>query len=326
MKVLIVGGAGYIGSHANYEFIRKNHDVVVIDNLSSGIRSMVHDKATFYEADIRDKEKVSQIIKTEQQKEKIDIVIHFAGKLLVGESFIKPLEYYHNNVEGLRVLLEVMIEEKIKNIVFSSTAAVYGNPIKEICEEGDPTNPMNPYSESKLACEKLIQWVSQIYKMNYCILRYFNVAGADKTLEIGHEKEKHTHLIPIVVETLLGIRDEVQVYGNDYNTKDGTCIRDYIHVSDLAIAHVLGAEYIYNKKESLLLNLGTNQASSVMEIIGEAFKYGKINYVIGERRMGDPDKLVASNSLAKQKLDWEPKYDIKDIIKSDIEYRKKSLN
>lgn len=323
MKVLIVGGAGYIGSHTVYEFVRDNHDVVVIDNLSTGDKSMVHKKATFYKEDIRNKEALTNIIKLEQNKNNFDVVIHFAAKIIVPESVEKPLEYYHNNVEGVRVLLEVMKEQNIKNIVFSSTAAVYGNPIKEICKEDDLTKPINPYGESKLASEKLIQWASNAYNMNYCIFRYFNVAGADKTLEIGLKKDTLTHLIPITVQTLLGIRKEMFIFGDDYDTIDGTCIRDYIHVSDLANAHLLGAKYIKENNKSLLANLGSNKGFSVMEVVNEVSKHGKVNYTIKERRPGDPAKLIASNKKAKEILGWKPIYGIKEIIKSDIDFRKK---
>lgn len=326
MKVLVVGGAGYIGSHTVYELIRQNHEVVVIDNLSTGFKSMVHKKAVFYKADITNKEKLIEIIQKEQNIAKIDVVIHFAAKILITESIEKPLEYYYNNVEGVRILLETMKKENIKNIVFSSTAAVYGNSSNyNICEEDSLKNPMNPYSESKLVSENLIKWVSKTHKMNYCIFRYFNVAGADKTLEIGHKKESHTHLIPIAVETLLGLRKEMFIYGDDYNTKDGTCIRDYVHVSDIANAHVLASEYLYKNNKSLIANLGTTQAYSVMDIINEVSKYGKLNYKIGERREGDPDKLIASNKIAKDILNWRPNYGIKEIIKSDIQYRQKQL-
>ncbi len=326
MKVCVIGGAGYIGSHAVYELIRDSHEVVVIDNLSTGLRDMVHKDATFYFGDITDKSSLVSIFNIECSKKPFDVVMHFAAKLIVPESIEQPLEYYHNNVEGVRVMLEVMKDFNIKNIVFSSTAAVYGEPTKYMCEESDFTIPINPYGESKLASEKMIKCVATAYNMNYCIFRYFNVAGADETLEIGLSKDNLTHLIPVTVQTMLGIRDKMLVFGDDYDTKDGSCVRDYIHVSDLARAHVLGASYIFNNNKSLLANLGSNEGYTVKEVIDEVCNYGKVNYEIAKRREGDPAKLIASNKIAKDILGWEPKFNLKDIIKSDIEFRQKYKN
>ncbi len=326
MKVCVIGGAGYIGSHVVYELIRDGHEVIVVDNLSTGRRDMVHKDARFYFGDITDKKSLVSIFNIECSRKKFDVVMHFAAKLIVPESLEKPLEYYHNNVEGVRIMLEVMRDFNIKNVVFSSTAAVYGNPQKYICEEDDPTLPINPYGESKLASEKMIKWVTGAYNMNYCIFRYFNVAGADESLEIGLNKDNLTHLIPVTVQTMLKIREKMYVFGDDYDTKDGTCVRDYIHVSDIARAHVLGAKYICENNRSLLANLGSNEGYTVKEIIDEVSKYGKVNYEITKRREGDPAKLIASNKIAKEILGWEPKYNLSDIIKSDIEYRKKIMN
>ncbi|MBE6153056.1 MAG: UDP-glucose 4-epimerase GalE [Firmicutes bacterium] len=321
MKVCVIGGAGYIGSHAVYELIRDGHEVVVIDNLSTGKKEMVHKDAKFYLGDITIAENLKEIFKQECEIKPFDVVMHFAAKLIVPESVEQPLEYYYNNVEGVRIMLSVMKDFNIKNVVFSSTAAVYGEPEKEICEETDRTNPINPYGETKLASEKLIKWVCERYNMNYCIFRYFNVAGADESLEIGLNKDNLTHIVPVTVQTALGIRDKMIVFGNDYDTKDGTCVRDYIHVSDLAYAHVLGAKYLVNNNKSLLVNLGSNEGYSVLEIIKEVEKYYKVNYEIGERRAGDPAKLIASNNKAKELLGWTPKRNLSDIIKSDINYR-----
>lgn len=323
MKVCVIGGAGYIGSHAVYELIRDGHEVVVIDNLSTGKKEMVHKSAKFYLGDITKIDELRNIFKKECDIKPFDVVMHFAAKLIVPESVEMPLEYYYNNVEGVRIMLKVMTEYNIKNVVFSSTAAVYGEPEKEICEETDRTLPINPYGETKLASEKLIKWVCERYNMNYCIFRYFNVAGADESLEIGLNKDNLTHIIPITVQTALGIRDKMTVFGNDYDTKDGTCIRDYIHVSDLAYAHVLGAKYLVNNNKSLLVNLGSNEGYSVLDIINEVEKYYKVNYEIGSRRPGDPAKLIASNTKAKEILGWTPKRTLKDIVKSDIDYRNK---
>jgi len=326
MKVCVIGGAGYIGSHAVYELIRDGHEVVVVDNLSTGKMEMVHKEAKFYLGDITKEIELTEIFKKECDIKPFDVVMHFAAKLIVPESVEQPLEYYYNNVEGVRIMLSVMKDFNIKNVVFSSTAAVYGEPEKDICEETDKTNPINPYGETKLADEKLIKWVCERYNMNYCIFRYFNVAGADESLEIGLNKDNLTHIIPVTVQTALGIRDKMIVFGNDYDTKDGTCVRDYIHVSDLAYAHVLGAKYLVENNKSLLVNLGSNEGYTVLEIIKEVEKYYKVNYEIGERRAGDPAKIVASNQKAKEILGWSPKRNLSDIIKSDIEYRKKINN
>ncbi len=326
MKALVIGGAGYIGSHAVYELIRDNHEVVIMDNLSTGERSFVHDDATFYLGDITKKEDLVRVFSDECKKKPFDVVMHFAAKLIVPESMKEPLAYYHNNVEGVRLMLETMVEFNIKNIVFSSTAAVYGNPDKYICEEEDITIPINPYGDSKLASEKMIKWISNAYNMNYCIFRYFNVAGADESLKIGLKKDTLTHLIPVCVQTMLGVRDKMIVFGNDFDTKDGTGVRDYIHVSDLAYAHVLGAKYVFENNTSILLNLGSNEGYSVKEVIDEVCKFGKVNYEIGPRREGDPAKLIASNDKAKKILGWTPKRDLTDIIKSDIDFRKRISN
>lgn len=323
MKVCVIGGAGYIGSHAVYELIRAGHEVVVIDNLSTGSKEMIHKDAVFHFGDITKKEELTTIFQEECAKKPFDVVMHFAAKLIVPESVHQPLEYYHNNVEGVRIMLEVMKDFGIRNVVFSSTAAVYGNPKNPVCHEEDPCEPVNPYGATKLASENMIKWVCAAYDMNYCIFRYFNVAGADESLEIGLKKDNLTHLIPIVVQTALGIRDKMMVFGDDYDTKDGTCIRDYIHVSDLARAHVLGAEYLLKENKSLLVNLGSNQGYSVKEVIEEVEKEYPVAYEIVKRREGDPAKLIASNDKAKELLGWSPKYNLHDIIRTDLEFRKK---
>jgi len=320
MKVLVIGGAGYIGSHAVYELIHDNHEVIIMDNLSTGKKEMIHKKAKFYLGDITKKQELVEILKKEDN---IDVVMHFAAKLIVPESLKIPLEYYHNNVEGVRIMLEVMNEFNIKNIVFSSTAAVYGEPVNFVCSEEDITIPVNPYGESKLACEKLIKWASLAHNMNYCIFRYFNVAGADESLEIGLVKDNITHIIPIAIQTALGIRSEMAIFGDDYDTLDGTCIRDYIHVTDLAKAHILGAKYLIQNNKSLLVNLGSNSGYSVKEVIATVEKFLPVNYKIADRRAGDPAKLIASNKLAKKLLNWDPIFNLEDMIKSDMEFRKK---
>lgn len=318
MRVLVVGGAGYIGSHTVYELIKDGQDVVILDNLSSGYMELVHPKAKFYRGDIRNK----QDIQTVFDQEKIDVVMHFAAKIIVPESVEIPLEYYYNNVEGVRVLLEVMKENNVKKIVFSSTAAVYGEA-SGVCHEEDETKPINPYGETKLTTEKMIKWVSEAHGLTYVIFRYFNVAGADQSLKIGLMKDQLTHLIPVAIQGIIGLRDHLTIYGNDYPTKDGTCIRDYIHVSDLAYAHVLGAHYLLNGGSSETMNLGSNAGYTVLEVAQAVNDIAPLKVVMGPRRAGDPAELIASNEKAKRILGWIPKYQLKDIVNSDYLYRKK---
>jgi UDP-glucose 4-epimerase len=325
VKVLIIGGAGYIGSHAVREMVRAGHEVVVMDDLSTGSRSMVDGAATFHEGDIRSDQDLTRIFSAEARHDAppFDVVLHFAAKLIVPESMTHPLEYYHNNVEGVRLMLAAMTEFGIRNIVFSSTAAVYGNPDGDgMCNESTPTNPINPYGASKLAAEGLIRWVCEAYDMNYCIFRYFNVAGADASGDIGLTKDDLTHLIPVALQAGLGLRDAMTVLGTDYPTPDGTCIRDYIHVTDLAKAHVLGAEYLIGEDLSLLANLGSASGFSVTEVLAEAQKYIEVPHVYGDRRPGDPAKLIASNDVAKSVLGWEPQLNLGDMITSDLAFRR----
>ena len=318
MKVLVVGGAGYIGSHAVLELIKKQHKVIVFDNLSSGFEDMVSEQATLIVGDIRDKNALDNVFKKYTD---IDVVMHFAAKIVVPESVEQPLEYYSNNVEGVRVLLESMKDHNIKNIVFSSTAAVYGEA-SGVCFEEDETHPINPYGETKLATERMIKWVTQAYGMKYLIFRYFNVAGADQSLKVGLKKDQLTHLIPVAIQALIGLREKLLIYGDDYDTEDGTCVRDYIHVSDLAYAHVLGAKYLKDGGQSTTINLGSNQGYSVLDVAKTVQKLGEMKYEITERRPGDPAKLIASNKKAKTLLHWEPKYGLEDIVNSDFEFRK----
>ncbi|MDR2081081.1 MAG: UDP-glucose 4-epimerase GalE [Campylobacteraceae bacterium] len=323
MKVCVVGGAGYIGSHTVYELIDAEHEVVVVDNLSTGLRGAVHKKAVFYEGDITDFDALDKIITSESKKKPFDVVMHFAAKIVVPESVKNPSLYYHNNVEGVRTLLDVMVKHNIKNIIFSSTAAVYGEAKDGICTEESETKPINPYGETKLTSEKMIGWFAHAYGMNYCIFRYFNVAGAHKTLEIGLLRDHLTHIVPVTIQTALGIRKKMTVFGDDYDTFDGTCVRDYIHVSDIAYAHVLGMEHIVLKNVSEIINLGSNKGFSVKNIISEVEKHYPVNHDYGARREGDPAKLIASNKKAKEILGWTPKRDLAEIILSDLEFRKK---
>ncbi|MDR1082800.1 MAG: UDP-glucose 4-epimerase GalE [Coriobacteriales bacterium] len=326
MKVLVVGGAGYIGSHTTYELIRAGHEVIVLDNLSTGSTENVHPQARFVWGDIRRKSDIVHVLNAEAQAgAPVEVAMHFAAKLIVPESVEQPLAYYENNVEGLRTMLEALVECGVKNIVFSSTAAVYGEPITPECDEGDATEPINPYGETKLACEKMIAWVGAAHDLNYCILRYFNVAGADASLKIGLDKDQLTHLIPLIMQAALGIREKLFIFGDDYDTPDGTCIRDYVHVTDLAQAHVLGAEYILNNKTSLLANLGSGSGFSVREVVDAARKLFEVPFEYAPRRPGDPAKLIARIERADKILKWKPQHNLQSILKSDYEFRKRRI-
>jgi len=313
MSVLVLGGAGYIGSHAVYQLIDQGEEVVIIDNLETGHRGAVHPKAHFYQGDMRSIDFLRSVFK----KESIDRVIHFAANSLVGESMENPLKYFENNVYGTQVVLKAMVEFGVNKIVFSSTAATYGEPEAVPITETVTTNPTNAYGETKLTMEKLIRWTAQAHGINYVSLRYFNVAGARETAEIGEDHRPETHLIPIILQTALGQRPHITIYGDDYDTPDGTCIRDYVHVEDLIQAHLLALKYLDNGGKSDVFNLGSNQGFSVKEMIDTAREVtGKeIPAKIGERRAGDPSILIASSDKAKQTLGWAPtRTSIKKII------------
>lgn len=303
MSVLVLGGAGYVGSHAVYQLIDQGKKVVVIDNLQTGHKDAVHPEATFYEGDIRNIDFLRDVF----TKESIESVIHFAANSLVGESMEIPLDYFDNNVYGTQVLLQAMVEFDVKKIVFSSTAATYGEPTAVPITEDMDTNPTSAYGETKLTMEKMMNWVSQVHGINYVSLRYFNVAGARETGEIGEDHNPETHLIPIILQVALGKRPHISVFGEDYDTPDGTCIRDYIHVDDLIQAHILALDYLKNG-ENNIFNLGSSQGYSVKEMIDAARTVtGKeIPAVTGERRAGDPGVLIASSEKAMKVLGWKP--------------------
>ena len=319
MSVLIIGGAGYIGSHTVKYFQDHNVDVVVLDNLSTGHREFVHVEH-FYEGDCRDGQLLSEIFTNHD----IEGVLHFAALSLVGISMTDPYHYYHNNVYGALVLLEKMVEHGIKNIVFSSTAAVYGEPKQIPILEDDDTSPTNPYGETKLAMEKMMYWFEKAYGIHSVALRYFNAAGADEEGRIGEWHDPETHLIPLILQVPLGKRDAISIFGTDYPTKDGTCIRDYIHVTDLANAHYLAYEYLKTHETSDVFNLGNDQGFSVLEVIEMARKITghPIQAIEEERRLGDPAVLVASSEKAKNLLGWRPVFGLEEIIKSAWDFHK----
>lgn len=325
MHILVTGGAGYIGSHTVKYLLNKGENVVVVDNLETGHRDAVDTRATFYELDIRNSDKLVEIFK----KHSIDGVIHFAANSLVGESMQNPLKYYEKNVYGTQKLLEAMTSAKVSNLVFSSTAAVYGEPKNIPILEDDPKCPTNTYGETKLAMEKMIEWTSKATSLRYVSLRYFNVAGAWEDGSIGEDHATETHLIPIILQVPLGKRDELQIYGDDYPTNDGSCIRDYIHVVDLADAHYLAMKYLIEGGSSSYFNLGSQSGYSVFQMHKAAQDITGLNipFKIAERRAGDPAKLVASSKKIQEALGWAPKYtDLKSIIGSALLWHSNNLS
>ena len=321
MTLLVLGGAGYIGSHTVYKLIEDGSDVVIADNLQTGHMEAIQPEARFYEGDIRDRSFLDDIF----VREKIDGVIHFAANSLVAESMRAPLDYYENNLYGTMVLLQAMVEHGIDKLVFSSTAAVYGEPETIPISETDRTQPTNVYGETKLAMENMIRWTAQAQGLKYVALRYFNACGAHVSGTIGEDHSPESHLIPLVLQVPLGKRDAISVFGDDYPTADGTCIRDYIHVTDLAAAHVLAMEYLAGGGDSDVFNLGNGVGFSVAEIIDKARAVTghEIPSVMEARRSGDPAVLVASNEKARRVLGWEPEFDdIERIIETAWRWHK----
>ena len=321
MSILVLGGAGYIGSHTVYKLIDEGFDVVVADNLQTGHMEAVHPEAGFYQGDIRDGEFLDKVF----GKEKIDGVVHFAANSLVAESMRAPLKYYNNNLYGTMVLLDAMVRNGVNNIVFSSTAAVYGEPERVPIMEGDKTQPTNVYGETKLAMENMIRWTAQAHGLKYIALRYFNACGAHVSGKIGEDHLPESHLIPLVLQVPNGKRDKIFMFGDDYPTADGTCVRDYIHVTDLAQAHVLAMKRLLDGGESDVFNLGNGVGFSVAEIIerARAVTGHPIPAVVEARRPGDPAVLIASNEKACNELGWKPEFDdIDTIIRTAWEWHK----
>lgn len=312
LKILITGGAGYIGSHFVKLLIENHVELFIIDNLSRGHQESIPKNVIFEKADINDNQKLNSIFK----KYKPESVVHFAALAYVGESVENPTKYYQNNVVGSFNLIKACSENEVENFIFSSTCSIYGNPRKIPIAENEPSNPINPYANTKFIIETILKDFESKYGMKSVSLRYFNAAGASFDGSIGESHNPETHLIPLVMETALGKRKDIWVFGNDYNTKDGTCIRDYIHVEDLAEAHFKALRYLQIGNESTIINLGTGNGNSVLEIIEMAKRISKkkIDYVIANRRQGDPAILVASNEKAKKLLSWGPKYSIDDIL------------
>lgn len=321
MAILVCGGAGYIGSHCVYALIEKSEQVVVVDSLQTGYKGAVHSNAKFYQGDLKDRVFLDKVF----EENDIEAVIHFAASSLVGVSMTVPLAYYDNNVYGSQILLETMNKHHVNKIVFSSTAAVYGEPENIPILETDRTIPTNPYGETKLAVEKMMRWADQAHGIKHIVLRYFNVAGAHPGGMIGEAHNPETHLIPLILQVPLNQRQSITIFGEDYDTPDGTCIRDYIHVMDLVDAHLLALDKLREGSQSNVYNLGNGEGFSVKEMIEAARKVTghPIPAVLADRRAGDPSKLVASSQKAQQELGWSPKYArVEDIIETAWNWHK----
>jgi UDP-glucose 4-epimerase len=317
LAVLVVGGAGYIGSHAARVLQRRGYDVIVYDNLSTGYKQLA-EGFDLIVGDIADKAKVASALR------RCDAVMFFAAHAYVGESVENPKKYFHNNVLSAISLLDSVMESRVRKFIFSSTAAVYGNPIQSPITESNPRQPVNPYGATKLAFENALEAYSTAYGLKYVSFRYFNAAGADDSGTIGEMHEPETHLVPLIFQAIQGKRAALSIFGDDYPTPDGTCIRDYIHVNDLADAHVLGLEYLA-KSDSIAMNLGTGKGNSVKEVV-EAVEHVTGHTVptqIGPRRVGDPAELVADPSLAERTLKWKAQRSLDNIIETAWKWAKR---
>ena len=324
MKILVVGGAGYIGSHMIKRFQNTDHQIEVLDNLSTGFKENSQNYK-FHMCDLSNKEQVHKILK----ENKYEMVMHFASSINVGESYDHPMKYYENNVTNTLNLLECMIDLKILNFIFSSTAAVYGEPESIPIKEEQKLSPINPYGKTKSVVESILSDYDKSYGLKYISLRYFNACGAHIDGTIGERHNPETHLIPLILQTASGRRNNFKIYGDDYKTKDGTCIRDYIHVMDIAEAHLLSLEKLIQTQSSDIYNIGNKQGYSVREIIDmvEEITQIKIPCKISEKRKGDPAELIADNSKITEKLNWKVKYsDLNTIIKTAWEWEKKLSN
>ncbi len=314
MSILVIGGAGYIGSHNVRALLARNEEVVVLDNLSTGHRQAVPDGVAFYQGDLRCEADLERVF-TEQQ---IEAVLHFAAFIEVGESMTRPLKYFDNNVVGMISLLEAMERHGVDKLVFSSTAAVYGEPDRVPIEEDDKKAPANPYGESKLMMEHIMEWSHRATNIRSVTLRYFNVGGAFEDASIGEDHRPESHLIPLILQVPLGRREHINVFGNDYDTEDGSCVRDYLHVMDLADAHMKAIDYLRAGNDSLVCNLGNGQGFSVLEMVEAARRVTghPVPAKIAARRPGDPARLVASSDRARRVLGWTPTHGIEEIIRT----------
>jgi len=307
--VLVIGGAGYIGSHAARALQRAGHDVIVFDNLSTGYEVLASG-FELVKGDVLDAAALRPVLR------RADAIMHFAAHAYVGESVANPRKYFHNNVEGGLLLLNTAIEEGVKKIIFSSTCAVYGEPATVPIEENTPRQPVNPYGVSKLFFEQALEAYDGAYGLRYASLRYFNAAGADESGEIGELHDPETHLIPLALRAAAGLGPELQVFGSDYSTPDGTCVRDYIHVNDLASAHVKALDYLAGGKDSIAVNVGTGEGCSVQQVISAVKEAtGKrVPHKIGPRRAGDPPALVANPAKAQRVLQWKASRGLREVV------------
>jgi UDP-glucose 4-epimerase len=311
MKILVTGGAGYIGSHAVKELV-KEHEVIVYDNLELGNKEFVDEKAIFIQGDLSDTKKLNELF----EEHKIEIVMHFANYALVGESFENPSKYFENNLVNGFNLLDVMIKNNVNKIIFSSSCAVYGIPKEIPIIEKHTLNPINSYGESKMVFERVLRYYDTAYNLNSISLRYFNVAGASLDNSIGEKHKDETHLIPIVLDVALNKRDNIKIFGEDYDTKDGTCIRDFVHVVDIAKAHLDALNYLGKNMQTKSYNIGTGQGYSVKEVIDLCRQITKkeINVVIDKKREGDPPMLVADPKRFKEEVGWKEQFNINEMI------------
>lgn len=322
MRILVVGGAGYIGSHVVKELLDNGQEVVVYDNLSTGQKVNLFEKATFIEGDILDTTALNQAMKG------VDGVVHLAAKKAVGESMQNPQLYALNNLNGTINVLNAMVENQVKYFVFSSTAAVYGMPDKEVLDETTPLNPINFYGFSKKVIEDVLSWYDRLKGIRFVALRYFNAVGYDASGAVLGLEKNPQNLLPIVMETIFGVREKMSVFGSDYPTKDGTCVRDYIHVSDLASAHYLAFKYLEKTNKSQSMNLGTGSGHSVKEMLDttERILNLKVNYQLADRREGDPASLMAYSKKAHDLLSWEPKHSsLENIIQTTYQVYEKAF-
>lgn len=327
--ILITGGAGYIGSHCALALLEKKQDIVIFDNLSTGHIETIKKlkqigNVEFVEGDLKNKSDIKRVF----EEFNINAVVHFAALSLVGESVVDPQKYYFNNVYGTLNLLESMLQHGVDKIVFSSTAATYGEPVYNPIDEKHPQNPINPYGQSKLMVEKIMDDYSRAYNLKSVRLRYFNVAGADSDSRIGEWHNIETHLIPNILKSTFANGKTFEMYGNDYPTKDGTCVRDYINVEDLANAHLLALEYLNNGGKTDFFNLGTKDGNTVKEVFEACEKICNkpIDVQIKPRRAGDPSSLVADNSKAKEILNWHATRSLDDSIESAYKWEKELQN
>lgn len=324
MSVLVTGGAGYIGSHMVLALADANEKVVVLDNLSTGLRSAVDQRAIFVEGDIADVELVSSLF----AQHDVQAIVHFAGSIIVPESVSDPLKYYFNNTAKTRALIDTAVQKGIPHFVFSSTAAVYGMPERVPVTEDVVLNPMSPYGRSKLMTEWMLEDVAAAHALKYAVLRYFNVAGADPAGRSGQSTRDATHLIKVAVQTALGLRQQMSIFGTDYDTPDGTCIRDYIHVSDLIAAHMDALNHLRQGGESITANCGYGHGSSVSEVVNAVRKVTglPIDAVLAARRPGDPAAIVADASRARRVLGWAPRHDnLEEIVEHAFAWENKLI-